>query len=183
MVLESSKKLLELGLVAGTWGNISQKINEEYFAVTPSGRDYETLSVNDIVVVNINTLEYEGSLKPSSECKLHAELYKLRPEINAIIHTHSLYASIVGAARKEVPCMSDEMLCLIGNKIPVTKYAVSGSKKLIQNTIKAIGNKNAVILANHGAFCVGIDMNTAFKTCKIMESSCAEYINSYKEVN
>ncbi|QOR34999.1 class II aldolase/adducin family protein [Clostridium sp. 'deep sea'] len=181
-VIEAAKILLEKVLVTNTGGNVSLKINEDYFAITPSGRDYETLSVNDIVVVNIHTLEYEGDLKPSFECKLHAALYKLKPQIRAIIHSHSIYASIVSVAHKEVPCMSDKMLSFIGSKIPITKYAVSSSKKLIHNTITAIGNKNAVILANHGAFCVGTDMNIAIDTCYIMEQSCKDFINSYKEV-
>lgn len=182
IILESSKILFNKALVTNTGGNISLKINEDYFAVTANGRNHETLSVNDIVIVNIHTLEYEGDLKPSIECKLHAELYKLKPHINAIIHSHSLYASIVSAAHKEVPCMSDKMLSFIGSKIPITKYAVLNSKKLIHNTITAIGNKNAVILANHGAFCVGTDISRAIDTCYIMEQSCKDFINSYKEV-
>lgn len=176
IVLLAGLKLLRSGLVSGTWGNVSQRIDDKLLVITPSGKDYETLSANDIVVVNINTMEFEGKLKPSSECKLHAELYKTRDDINAIIHTHSLYASIVAAARKEIPCMSSEMLEILGATIPVTKYAISGSERLLKNTVNTIGNRNAILLANHGSFCVGKDMGSAFTCCEILEQSCRSYI-------
>lgn len=176
IVLQAGLKLLKTGLVSGTWGNISQRINNDFLVITPSGKDYEKLRADDMVIVNIHTLKFQGKLKPSSECKLHVELYKTRNDINAIIHTHSLYGSVAAAARKEVPCMSDKMLEIIGPTIPVTKYAVSGSKQLLANTVSTIGDRNAVLLANHGAFCVGNDMDRAFMSCEILEQSCKDYI-------
>lgn len=181
IVLDAGNKLLAKGLVAGTWGNISLKISENQMVVTPSGKNYETLTTEDIVVMNIDSHEYIGDIKPSSESKLHAALYRLRPDIRAIIHTHSNYASIVAAARKSLSLKGCKAQELIGDHIPITKYAVSSTKGLEKNVLKAIGDKNAVLLANHGAFCVGHDMDIAFKTCDMMEQACKAYIDNNKQ--
>ncbi|MCX6269620.1 MAG: class II aldolase/adducin family protein, partial [Bacteroidetes bacterium] len=88
LVCESGKKLLSEGLVTGTWGNVSVKVDEHTMVITPSGRKYDELTPEEMVVVNIRTLEYEGGIKPSSELKLHAEIFKQRKNITAVIHTH-----------------------------------------------------------------------------------------------
>ncbi|WP_432662877.1 class II aldolase/adducin family protein [Wukongibacter baidiensis] len=176
LVLEAGKRLLSSGLVAGTWGNISQKVNDNLMVITPSGKNYDKLTVYDMVVVNINDLSYEGQLKPSSECKLHAELYKIRKDIGAVIHTHSINACIVASARKEVTSVSDHMADRIGPSIPVTEYAISGTRKLLKNTIKLMKYGNAVLLANHGAICVGKTIENAFITCELMEKACMDFI-------
>ena len=87
-------KLVDEGLVQGTWGNLSIRLDENYMLVTPSGLDYRRLTAADMVKVNLQTLEYEGSLKPTSEKGIHAGIYLRRPDIHAVIHTHSKYCSI-----------------------------------------------------------------------------------------
>ena len=117
--------LLAEGLVARTWGNVSVRAGPDQMLITPSGRAYEGMAPEDIVPVNLRTGAHDGPLKPSSEGKLHSEIYRTRPEINAVIHTHQMNASTVAAARREVPPILDDMVQIIGPSIrvaPITPY-------------------------------------------------------------
>ena len=95
MLVEYGKKLVQSGLVQGTWGNISVRIDDTYMLTTPSGIDYIRLKSDDMVKVQIDDMSYEGINKPTSEKELHAAIYKQRPDIGAIIHTHSKYSSVL----------------------------------------------------------------------------------------
>lgn len=124
LVCSSGKKLQSTGLVSGTWGNISHRINNDYMVITPSGKDYSILTPEDMVVVNIYDMKYTGDLKPSGESSLHAIIYKNRKEVNAIIHMHSDNACTVAAARREVPPLLEDMVQIIGPTIRVADYAI-----------------------------------------------------------
>jgi len=178
MVCNSGKRLLQQGLVSGTWGNVSCRINEDYMAITPSGREYEQMTPDDIVVVNLHDKSYEGDIKPSSEKSLHVEIYNTRKNICAVIHTHSPSASTVAAARREVPPILDDMAQIIGPSIRVADYALPSTKKIVKCTIRALAGRNAALLANHGAVCIGRDMAEAFVACEILEKSCRAFIES-----
>ncbi len=178
LVCDSGKRLLRSGYVSGTWGNISCRINAGFMAITPSGREYEGLKPEDMVIVNIYDLSYKGDLKPSGEMGLHAAIYRERPEINAVMHTHSPNASTVAASRREVPPILDDMAQIIGPSLRVAEYALPGTAKIIKATMKALSGRNAALLANHGAICVGRDMEEAFVTCEIMEKSCRAFIEA-----
>jgi L-ribulose-5-phosphate 4-epimerase len=102
-VIEAGKKLVEKGLIARTWGNVSCRISSDEFVITPSGRSYEDLTPDEIVTVKISDLSYEGDVKPSSEKGVHASAYMLRPECNFVIHTHQLNASVVSVMGKDMP--------------------------------------------------------------------------------
>ena len=132
-VCEAGKLLLKEGLVARTWGNVSIKINENQMLITPSGRKYDELTPDEMV------LKYEGKLKPSSELKLHCEVYKTRPHINSVIHTHQLFASIVAAAQKDVEVLNEEHQQILGSTvIKAAPYALPNTKKITVETAKAI---------------------------------------------
>jgi len=102
-VVEGGLRLVKEGLVARTWGNISIRVDETHMLITPSGRTYEDLTPQDIVLVNYHTSKHEGDIKPSSEKELHCEIYRTRKNIHAVIHTHQMNASTVAAAQREVP--------------------------------------------------------------------------------
>lgn len=93
--------------MARTWGNVSVRISDTQMVITPTGRSYNELVPDDMVVVDFYTLKFEGNIKPSSELKLHCQIYKTRPHINAVIHTHQMYASIVAAAQKDVVVLDE----------------------------------------------------------------------------
>lgn len=177
VIVSSGKRLLESGLVSGTWGNISLRLDENHMAITPSGRDYETLAQDEIVAVNINDLSFSGRLKPSSEKALHAEIYRSRRDVGAIIHTHSPNACAVAAARTEIPAVS-QATEVLGPSIRIADYALPSTKKLVRRTLKALEGRNAALLANHGAVCAGRDMEEAFYACEELERACGSFIAS-----
>lgn len=178
LVCDSGKRLLADGLVTGTWGNISVRVNKDVMVITPSGRKYEELAPGEMVAVNIHTLEYEGSIKPSSELKLHVEIYKQRSNIQAVIHTHQPHASAVAAAHREVPPILDDMCQIIGPSIRNADYALPNTKKLVKNTMKALEGRFAALMANHGAVCIGRDMEEAFLVAQVLEKTCYAFIEA-----
>jgi L-fuculose-phosphate aldolase len=178
IVCEAGKRLLREHLVSGTWGNISLRINEEIMVITPSGMPYETLSPEDMVVVNYKTLAWEGEKKPSSELKLHAAIYRERSKITAVIHTHQANASTVAAARREVPPILDDMAQIIGPSVKVAAYALPNTQCIVRKTLKALRGRNAALMANHGAVCIGRDMEEAFVVCQVLEKACRSFIEA-----
>ncbi len=163
------RKLVSCGLVQGTWGNLSVRLDDESMLVTPSGIDYEALSAGDMVKVNINTLEYEGQLKPTSEKGLHAKVYQDRPEIGGVIHTHSKYCSVYAAARKDLPVPAGESAGGFSNPVRLAKYALPGTKALIKNTAAALGANYGGIMSNHGMIACGDTLPAAFENCVKLE--------------
>jgi len=176
LLVEYGKKLLSSGLVQGTWGNISIRIDENHMMVTPTGLDYERLTADDMVKVDINTLEYEGILVPTSEKGIHAAIYKNRDDVEAVIHTHSKYCCIFAAANEDMPVENKEMQNEFGTSIKCGEYAMHGSKKLIENTVAALGNSAGCIMANHGMVACGKNIETAFDNCNKMEKCGERYI-------
>lgn len=171
-------KLVEEGLVQGTWGNISVRLDDRHMLVTPSGLDYLRLTPADMVKVNVETLEYEGDLKPTSEKGLHAGLYQLRPDLGAVIHTHSKYCCMFAAARKPLPVEDPALQEIFGKEVPLASYGLPGSKRLMKNTVDAFGDGMGAIMTAHGMICGGSDIEDAFENCRKMEGCAAEYIES-----
>jgi len=187
-IIQGGLRLLKEGLVARTWGNISIRVDESYMLITPSGRTYETLTESDIVLVNYHTSKHEGEIKPSSEKELHCEIYRTRPKIKAVIHTHQMNASTVATARREVPPILDDMTQIIGPTVRVAPYALPSTKKITKKTVKALKGRNAALMANHGAVCVGRDLDEAFVVCQVLEKACkafieAEFLGGAKSIN
>lgn len=178
ILLEAGKQLVAEGLVARTWGNISHRIDENSFIITPSGRSYDELTENDLVLVQIDDLSYPPGIKPSSEKGLHAEVYKNRPEVNTVIHTHQINASTCAAARKDIIASDQEFKNVLGEIVRCASYALPGTGKLKKATGKALGESNAALMANHGAVCVGKTMEDAFTVAKTLERKCEDYIYS-----
>lgn len=179
LVCKAGKRIVDTGLAAGTWGNVSARIDETTMLITPSGKDYSNIKTEDIALVNIHTLETSGKLPPSSETPMHAAIYRTRPEINGIIHTHPQYGCTVAAARKEIPPILDDMAQLIGPGLRVAEYANPGSDKMVEGVLGAIDGRNACLLANHGAVCIGRTLDEAFTVNLILEKSCRTYIDSF----
>ena len=187
-IWEAGKRLLAEGLVKGTWGNISLRVDPETMVITPSGREYQDLKPEEMVEVNILTHEYKGNIKPSTEFKMHAEILKKRREINAVVHTHPPSASTVAAARREVPPVLDDMAQIIGPTVRVADYARSSSKKMNKVAVAALKGRMACLLANHGAVCIGRDLDEAFIVSQVLEKACrtfieAEFLGGAKSIN
>ncbi len=177
-VIRAGKELIAAGLIARTWGNISCRISETQFVITPSGRAYETLTPEEIVLVNIEDLEYEGEIKPSSEKGIHAACYKLRPEVNFVIHTHQVNASIVSALGMDINNIEGENAQVVGTNLPIASYGLPGTKKLRKGVIDAItrSDAKAAVMAHHGAVCMGVDYDDAFNVAQKVEDICEQYV-------
>lgn len=178
LVIAAGEKLVETGLIARTWGNVSCRVDDKTFVITPSGKPYIGLTPDDIVEVAINTLEWGGNVKPSSEKGIHAEVYKAYPEAGFVIHTHQKVASAVSALSNGIESVAGEAAKLIGNVIHLGGYGLPGTKKLkkgVTNALKLSPSK-AVIMAHHGALCFGKDSDEAFEVANSLEKVCADYI-------
>jgi L-fuculose-phosphate aldolase len=181
LVCDAGKQLLQQGLVARTWGNVSVRVSDTHMVITPSGRRYDELTPDDMVLVNYYNLSYEGRIKPSSELKLHCEVYKTRPHIMAAIHTHQMYASIVAAAQRDVQVLKPEHQAILGGTvIKAAPYALPNTKKITHATARAIEQSNAALMSNHGCVCIGRNLTDVFLVCKTLEEACMLYIESLK---
>ena len=170
--------MVEKGLIARTWGNVSCRVDDKTFVITPSGKPYIGLTPDDIVEVAINTLEWGGNVKPSSEKGIHAEVYKEYPEANFVIHTHQKVASAISALSTGIEKVTGEAEKLIGSKILLGSYGLPGTKKLKKGVTKALrlSPSKAVIMAHHGALCFGKDSEEAFQVANSLEKVCTEHI-------
>ncbi len=177
VIKDSGVGLLAENLVQGTWGNTAVRLDKDYMLVTPTGLDYIALTPEDMPVVQISDSSvWAHGKKPTSERKIHAAILQAREEINATIHSHPIFCSVLASARIELPVMSEEMQKLVGGSCRVGAYGLPGTKKLKQGTVEAMQGRNACFMANHGVFCAGKDMDEAFEIIRIMEKSCYEYI-------
>ena len=213
-VVDAGLALAHSGMTIGTYGNISQRVNENYIAITPSGRDYEQLTAADIVVTDMagevqkiqascivkeinasdaeqgncvkDTVSNEGKdgndgnvavpLRPSSELPLHLEIYKSFPEARAIVHTHSVYASALAVAHKDLPPIIEDLSQITGGAVHCTEYTIAGTKLLGQKAVEAMqGGRSAALLANHGAVCWGRNLKEALATAQLLEKAAQIY--------
>lgn len=171
-VVEIGIKMLNSSLVVGTWGNISARVaGEDLVAITPSGMNYDSLLAEDIVLVDLAGNVVEGTRKPSIELPMHLAVYNNRTDIQAIVHTHSSFATAMAAARKPIPGAVEDMVQIVGGNVRVCDYALPGSNELGQNVIRAMEGRQAVLLANHGMLGAGKDLEEALKICQVVEKT------------
>jgi L-fuculose-phosphate aldolase len=179
-VLEAARRIGEKGLVVGTSGNVSQRFREpggrELVAMTPSGRYYDTMKAEDIVLVDLEGQRVEGELAPSIEMMLHVGIYKARKKICAVVHTHAVFGSIIAVTGNEIPSILDDQVTYLGGEIKVANYALPGSPELVRNAVAALGLRNAVVLANHGTLTVGRNLREAFNNCELLEKTARVYV-------
>jgi L-fuculose-phosphate aldolase len=186
-ILAAGVALVNEALVQGTWGNLSMRVSPQLMAITPTGTDYLKMDAAEIVLVDLGTGEARGG-KPSSEWKLHAAIYASRPEIGAIIHTHSMSASTVAAARREVPPILDDLAQIIGPTLRVAAYSLPGTKKMGRTALRALRGRMAALMANHGAIALGRTMDEALICARVLEKGCrafieAEFLGGAKAIN
>ena len=171
LIVDSGLKMLNGGFTIETWGNISYRDPETNLVyLTPSGMDYTIITENDIVVCDLEGNIVEGFRKPTIETGLHLAVYKSRPEVNAIVHTHPLYSTVFSCAGLDIPLVIDEAAQVLGGPSRVADYALPGSPELAANCVKALGQEsNSCLLKSHGAVCVGENMDGAFKVSLVLE--------------
>lgn len=170
MIINYGLKMLKDGLVRANWGNISQRTADGCM-ITPSGIDYDDIQTDDLVTLDMDGKVLRGHRKPSSETPMHLEIYKKMPEICAIVHTHSIYASAFAVNQMSIPALIEDMVQIAGGDIRVARYALPGTKELAENAAEALRGRNACLLANHGVIGIGRTMEEAYKVCLITEKS------------
>ena len=182
VVVQAAQQLLRLGLVAATSGNVSLRLEgdekEGLIAITPAGTDYETMTPEDIVIVDYDVDVIEGDAVPSSESLTHVAVYKARSDISAVIHTHSIYASVLAVAGVPLPPILDELVAYLGGPVEVAEYGFPSSEDLGEKAIQAMGERNAVFIRNHGVLAAGRDMPDALRACELVERAAQIYIQA-----
>lgn len=168
-IVEYGRKLITSNLTTGSGGNLSIFNRKEgLIAIKPSGIDYFEMEPVDVVVVSPDGSVVEGRLKPSSEIRFHLALLCHREDINAVVHTHQVYATTIACLNWELSAVH-YLIGYSGNKVPLAKYATFGTQELSDNILAAIGNYNACLMANHGIVTVGKDIGSAFATAEELE--------------
>lgn len=178
-VCHHAKKMWEAELVVGSAGNVSRRIDADRIAITPTAIPYETLAGEQIAVVDVASGEaIEGA--PSYELPMHLAVYRSRPEVAAIVHTHSTFVTALSVLRRPLPPVIDEMVLYLGGAIEVTDYAFTGTDAVGTNVVRTLGDRNAVLLANHGNVCVGRDLPQALHVALVMESCARIYVEALR---
>jgi glutamate-1-semialdehyde 2,1-aminomutase len=178
-VLAISRRLSEegyFGSKSGTAGNVSMLIEgEDAVAVTPTRMRYDVMKPQDVCIVDFDLHPIEGARKPSIETPMHIAAYQVRPDVNAVIHTHQTHASSISILNLPIPPLFDEVTLAIGQSIDVIPYALSGTRELHQAVAEKLANRcHCYIIQNHGALCVGRDLESTF--------TCAELLEKISEV-
>ncbi len=170
-ILHIIRQMCEDNLVLGTWGNVSVRNDEASMWITPSGMDYGSLCVDDLVHISFSGKVLKGRWKPSSEWMLHAAVYEGRHDCAAVVHTHSTYATAFAVARVAIPPVVEDCAQVVGGSVDVAEYALPGTEQLAKNALSALADKSAVLLANHGLVGVAPTLSEALKVCRIVEKT------------
>lgn len=170
----TAQKLVDCKLNHGTTGNVSVRLDKNAFLITPSGISPENLS-KDTIVKMFFSGKIEGRFAPSSEWQLHQDILYHRPDINAVIHVHSPFATTMACLQKDIPAFHYMIAVTGGSSIHCAPYALFGTKALSESALSAIKDKNACLLAHHGMVAVGRNLNHAFSIAVEVESLCEQY--------
>ncbi|SRR5579885_395487 len=179
-VLTVSRRLSQqgyFGTKSGTAGNVSMLIEgEEAIAVTPTRMRYDVMQPEDICVVGFDLKPIEGPNKPSIETPMHVAAYRVRQDINAVIHTHQTHASAISILNRPIPPLFDEVTLAIGEVVDVVPYAPSGTQELHEGVVSKLTNRcHCYLIQNHGAMCVGRDLETTFTYVELLEKTAEVY--------
>jgi L-ribulose-5-phosphate 4-epimerase len=177
-VVDTAQSLTRKGYLMATGGNLSVRIKgENAFAITPSNFDYMQMTAQDICILDFDLKALEGALKPSVESAMHAAVYQVRADVNAIVHTHQAYASALTLMRAPIPALFDEQARFLGRSVEIIPYAPSGTGMLKNAVAKHVRNhNNAFMMQNHGALVFGHDMERAVHNVEILEKCSLAYL-------
>lgn len=177
-VVEVAQELVRKGYLMATGGNLSLRIaGQDAFAITPSNYDYMKMTPNDICILGFDLALLEGHLKPSVESAMHGAIYQVRRDVNAIVHTHQVYASALTLIKAPIPALFDEQARFLGRSVEIIPYAPSGTGFLKSAVAKHVRNhNNAFMMQNHGALVFGHNMERAIHNVEILEKCSLAYL-------
>jgi len=169
MLLATAKEMIAKGLVEGTSGNLSARLPDGNVVLSPSSLAYETMTLEDLVVCDLDGNVVEGERGPTTEKALHLSCLRKHDDINAVIHSHALYCTMFAVTQQPIPCVIEEFDVYVGGDVPVANYRVTGSDDLGDEVSDWVGDRAAVLMANHGLLTVGKDPQDALKIAMLVE--------------
>lgn len=177
-VVDAAQSLTRKGFLMATGGNLSVRIlGQKLFAITPSNYDYMKMTPEDICILDFDLIQVEGTLKPSVESAMHGAIYQARPDVNAVAHTHQVYASALSLIKSPIPTLFDEQARFLGRTVEIIPYAPSGTGFLRDVVAKHVkSHNNAFLMQNHGALCLGHDLERAAHNVEILEKCSLAYL-------
>ena len=171
LVLAAAKEMLEKGLTEGTAGNLSARLPDGNVVITPSSVDYQTMTLEDLCVIDLEGNQVAGERGPSSEKLLHLSCYRAFSDVHSVIHAHPIYATMFAVARQDLPAAIDEFAIYCGGDVRCTEYAMSGTPEVGENAVKVLDGRGAALLANHGTVAVGPSPAKALHITALVERS------------
>jgi len=169
LLLATARDLLHKGLVEGTSGNLSARLPNGDVVMTPSSLDYEEMTLEDLVVCDLEGNVIAGERPPTTEKALHLACLRRYQDIHAVIHSHAIYCSMFAVARQPIPCVIEELDVYVGGAVPVAGYRMTGTDELAEEVARFVGDRAAVLMANHGLLAVGKDPRDAMKVTALVE--------------
>lgn len=169
----------ESGLVEGSAGNVSCRAGHTHIAITPTMIPYEEMTEEDIVIVEAESGHAVASTcAPSYETPMHLAIYRSRHDAGAVVHTHAPFTTTLSVLRRPLPPVIDEMAVHFGGTVEVAEYAFTGTEQLGVNAVRALADRSAVLLANHGNVCVGRTIDAALRVAIAMEAAARVYVQA-----
>ena len=177
-VVETAQKLTHKGYLMATGGNLSVRVaGQEAFAITPSNYDYLKMVPEDVCVLDLELNPLVGTRPPSVESAMHAAIYQARADVNAVVHTHQVYASTLALIGKPIPALYDEQARFLGQEVKIIPYAPSGTSELRDVIVAHVHDRNnAYLMQNHGALCLGHDIERAAHNVEVLEKCALTYL-------
>ena len=168
-VLDTAKLLSKKGLVEGTSGNVSGRLDDGNVCVTPSSVAYETMTLDDLVIVDVDGNKVEGERSATSEKALHLACYKQFEEVGGVIHSHARFATMFALVREPIPACIEEFVVYIGGDVPICEYKTTGSDELGDEVARHLKDRSAALLANHGMVTIGATPQKALHAAGVVE--------------
>lgn len=162
-------KAYQHGFVTETEGNLSARVSKDRVLVTPSHIPYEQRVPEDMVLMDMEGEVVSGERNPTVENRMHLSVFRAREDVGGILHAHPLYSSMLAVAGQPLRPILDEMIPYLGGVVEVADFAPSGSEEMAAVVTRTLGPRAAVLMANHGTFCVGKNLSRAFQVTKYVE--------------
>ncbi|MBU2667918.1 class II aldolase/adducin family protein [Actinoplanes bogorensis] len=177
-VLDYCLLSMQYGLNFNTQGNISVRLGENRFLITPTDLEYDRMTADDMVIVDSEANVIEGPHQPSSEVTVHLAVYRRRPDVNAIVHTEPVFANVFGVAGEPITGALVNMVIYTKGDVPIMPFALSNRTSFGDAMCDVMGDLNAVVWANHGLLTVGDNLRDAFKTTVAVESAAKVLVHA-----
>ena len=168
-VVEVGQQMERAGLVVGTAGNVSARLPDGTVCLSPSSVPYGDITSEGLAVLDLDGGHVEGSGTPSTEKAMHLACYRTFAEVGGVVHCHPPHASMFAVAHQPIPAAIEEVIIYIGGDVPVADYATTGTDELAEEVVRHLGDRGAVLMANHGLLCVGKSADDALHTALVVE--------------